>query len=350
MAYVQERKGKRGSSWRVQVRVKGRPVQTETFDRKTDAVRWAQQIEADLRAGRHLPVAEARRRTLSELIAAYRRSILPQYGPGERKRRASKLDWWDRRLGAWFLSDLTPARIAECRDELAEGKSLSGLPASPAGQVRYLAQLSHVLSYGVELEWIGDNPARRVRRPREPRGRVRFLSDAERKRLLAACLESTDRRLYPLVVLALSTGARQGELLQLRWPDVDLQRRQAIVHHTKNGDRKALPLVDVALAAIRQLASVRRLGTDLIFADRRGGAHFPRHAWDAALRESGISDFRFHDLRHTAASYLAMSGATLAEIAEVLGHRTLAMVKRYAHLSEQHTSSVVRRMEERFLR
>ena len=350
MAYVQERKGKRGSSWRVQVRVKGRPVQTETFDRKTDAVRWAQQIEADLRAGRHLPVAEARRRILSELIAAYRRSILPQYGPGERKRRASKLDWWDRRLGAWFLSDLTPARIAECRDELAEGKSLSGRPASPAGQVRYLAQLSHVLSYGVELEWIDDNPARRVRRPREPRGRVRFLSDAERKRLLAACLESTDRRLYPLVVLALSTGARQGELLGLRWSDIDLQRRLAVVHQTKNGDRKALTLVDVALAAIRQLASVRRLGTDLLFADRRGTARFPRHAWDAALREAKVSEFHFHDLRHTAASYLAMSGATLAEIAEVLGHRTLAMVKRYAHLSEQHTSSVVRRMEERFLR
>jgi integrase len=350
MACIEERKGKKGSSWRVQVRVKGHPVQTETFARKTDAVRWAQQIEADFRAGRHVPTSQARRRTLAELIAAYRQRVLPQYGAGERKRRASKLGWWDHRLGAWFLSDLTPARIAECRDELAEGKSLSGLPASPASQVRYLAQLSHVLSYGIELEWIADNPARRVRRPREPRGRVRFLSETERERLLAACREDADPRLYPLVLLALSTGARQGELLRLRWPDLDLQRRLAIVHHTKNGDRKALPLVDVALTAIRQLATLWRLGTDLVFADRRGVARFPRHAWDVTLRRAGVSEFRFHDLRHTTASYLAMSGATLAEIAEVLGHRTLAMVKRYAHLSEQHTSSVVRRMEERFLR
>ena len=110
----------------------------------------------------------------------------------------------------------------------------------------------------MELEWLHDNVARRVRRPREPRGRVRFLSDLERQRLLAACQESTDRRLHSLALLALSTGARQGELLRLRWPDLDLQRRLAVVHHTKNGDRKALPLVDTTIAAIRQLAKARR--------------------------------------------------------------------------------------------
>ena len=91
MAYIEERKGKKGSSWRAQVRVKGRPVQTETFARKTGAVRWAQQIEVDFRAGRYVPTGEVRRRTLSELIAAYRQNVLPQYGPGERQRRGRKL-------------------------------------------------------------------------------------------------------------------------------------------------------------------------------------------------------------------------------------------------------------------
>jgi len=110
-----------------------------------------------------------------------------------------------------------------------------------------------------------------------------------------------------------------------------------------------LPLAGRASELLRQMASVRRLGSNAVFAGRNGKALFPRDAWEAALVKAEISDFRFHDLRHTAASYLAMSGATLAEIAEVLGHRTLQMVKRYAHLTEQHTSSVVSRMNSKFL-
>lgn len=175
------------------------------------------------------------------------------------------------------------------------------------------------------------------------------MSEAERDGLLRACKASREARLYPLVVVAVSTGARQGELLGLRWRDVDLARGLAVVHETKNQERRTLPLAGVALQVLKDLARVRRLDTDLVFANRRGQAVFPRAAWEAALRRAGIEDFRFHDLRHTAASYLAMSGATLTEIAAVLGHKTLAMVKRYAHLTEQHTSSVVARMNDRFL-
>ena len=101
-----------------------------------------------------------------------------------------------------------------------------------------------------------------------------------------------------------------------------------------------------ALELLRDKSKVRRLDTDLIFANKSGRATFPRKAWETAVSEAKLEDFHFHDLRHSAASYLAMSGATLAEIAEVLGHKTLAMVKRYAHLTEQHTSAVVKRMND----
>ena len=178
---------------------------------------------------------------------------------------------------------------------------------------------------------------------------MRFLSDAERDRLLEACRESSEPRLYPMVVLAVSTGARQGELLQLRWPDVSLARGVAIVHHTKNGERSALPLTGRAVEVLKEHSQVRRVDTDLVFANENGTATFPRRAWELALRAAEIEDFRFHDLCHTAASYLAMSGATLAEIAEILGHKTLAMVKRYSHLTDQHSSKVVARMNAQFL-
>jgi integrase len=351
MARIEERVGRSGKiSWRVRVRLKGRRGQTATFPRKTDALRWAQRVESDLRAGRHFPSNEARRRTVSELLDRYRAEVLPQYSRREQGQRLGKLGWWEAQLGARCLADLSAASISECRARLARGEGLSGQPVSAATQTRYLATIKHVLSIARrEWEWLDENPAERVRAPREPRGRVRYLSEEERDRLLRACRASQNPTLYALAVIAVSTGARLGELLQLQWRDVDLQRGLATVHHTKNGERRSLSLRGIASEVLQELARVRRIDNDSVFCGRRGKVDFPRRAWLAALAEAKLEDFRFHDLRHTCASYLAMSGATLAEIAEVLGHKTLAMVKRYAHLTEQHTSSVVERMNAKFL-
>jgi len=191
----------------------------------------------------------------------------------------------------------------------------------------------------------------KVRREKEPGGRVRFLSNDERERLLTACKESVNTYLYPIVTIAISTGARYGEIMKLTWDDVDFERQRIILKDTKNGSTRAVPLAGLAFDEMKALSKVRRIDTKLIFASRNSkGKEKPvliRTSWETALRKAGIENFHFHDLRHTAASYLAMSGATLAEIAEVLGHKTLQMVKRYAHLSEQHVLSVVERMNQK---
>jgi integrase len=149
------------------------------------------------------------------------------------------------------------------------------------------------------------------------------------------------------VVLALATGARLGELLGLRWADVDLTRGVARLARTKNGEPRTLPLAGHALAILKARAAERRSDASFVFPSEHGRTPATlRKPWERALAEAGIADFRFHDLRHTAASYLAMTGATPTDIAAVLGHKTLAMVKRYAHLSDQHVSRVVARMNE----
>jgi integrase len=131
---------------------------------------------------------------------------------------------------------------------------------------------------------------------------------------------------------------------------VDLKRHTAIAHHTKNGERRALPLMGPAFTVLQERKRIRRIDTDLVFPDPSLTKHGRARPYDyakgfkMALQAAGIEDFRFHDLRHTAASYLAMNGATTAEIAAVLGHKTLQMVKRYSHLTEQHVSAVVERM------
>ncbi|MCW8971207.1 MAG: site-specific integrase [Rhodospirillales bacterium] len=146
----------------------------------------------------------------------------------------------------------------------------------------------------------------------------------------------------------LVSGARQGEILAIEWPQVDFARNVIHLDQIKNNERRAPPLVGHAYDLLRELHSKRRFDTHLAFPRPDGEKPvYIVNDWDKALATAEIEDFRFHDLRHTAASYLAMNGATLAEIAEILGHKTLQMVKRYAHLSEQHTASVVERMNEK---
>lgn len=347
MATISERRTESGERrYHAKVRLKGYPPQAATFHRKRDAERWAQSTEAALRERRYFKGTESERRTVGEVIERYMREILPAKRSARSQR--AQLLFWQRELGHLALTELTPSLIADCRDRLARGETPSGKPASPATQVRYLAALGHALTLAVrEWGWLDDNPARKVRRPKEPGGRVRFLSEKERTALLAACKKSRNPFLYPLVVLALSTGARLGELLGLRWADVDLTRGVARLTRTKNDEPRTLPLTGHALAVLRDLAGVRRRDSPLVFPSKHGRtpACFTK-PWERALAEAGIANFRFHDLRHTSASYLAMTGATPIEIAAVLGHKTLAMVKRYAHLSDPHVCQVVARMNE----
>ena len=338
------------SSYQVKVRLKGYPAETGTFERLTDARKWASATETAMREGRHFKTGEAKRRTMAELIGRYIQDVLPGK-PKNIRIQTQQLTWWRDQIGAYTLADITPSLIAEYRDKLAGGETVRGTQRSPATVNRYLAALSHVLTIAVtEWEWLDDSPMRKVRKPTESRGRVRFLTDDERPRLLKACKESGNSYLYPVVVLALSTGMRQGEIMGLSWDNVDLIKGRAILHETKNGERRAVAITGHALDLLKEMSKVRRIDSKLIFPSKEIAPQKPqkpmdlRTPWEAALKKAEISDFKFHDLRHSAASYLAMNGASLAEIAEVLGHKTLQMVKRYAHLSEGHTARVVESM------
>jgi integrase len=213
-----------------------------------------------------------------------------------------------------------------------------------------MALLSQAFTIAVqEWEWLDNNPMHKVRKPSLPQPRARFLSDRERARLLDACKSSPCHLLYPVVVVALATGARYSEVMNLTWQQVDLDRGVARLETTKNKERRTLPLAHHALEVMK--AHHEREGfpqEGWVFPREDGQAPMEiRKHWEAALDAADVRNFRFHDLRHSAASYLAMNGASLAEIAEVLGHKTLQMVKRYAHLSDAHIVDVVARMNKK---
>lgn len=378
MATIQKRQTKDGARFRVQVRLRGHPPVSANFERRTDARKWVQQTEAAIRDGRHFPTHEAKRRTLADLVDRQLAAVQTKR-PHDYARQKVLLGWWKRRLGDYTLFQCTPALIAESRDHLLReniGTKEAPRHRFPATANRHLSALSKAFSDAVrEWHWLHDNPLRRVAKERESPGRVRYLSDEEREALLEACRKSELTELYLIVMLALTTGMRRGEILGMRWSDVDLERRLIVLNKTKNRDRRSVPIVPEVLNLLREHGKVRQLGNDMVFpakprkpgrrkgkqnaaipapdaeaqSKEQGPLWFDEY-WYAALEQAKIQNFRFHDLRHTAASYLAMSGATVPEIAAVLGHRTLQMVKRYAHLSDQHTGAVVERMTRKFFK
>lgn len=349
-------------SYRAQVRVKGHETQSKTFPNKREAQQWATGVEAAIRENRNFPHLRAMRTSFSEVATRYRESVL--IGSKRAVKYDQHLQWWEKKLVGKTLGEITPDVVAKARDELAAGtyargkervNKRTGVVVSPKSYKRsgstvnrYLGTLSHLFTIA-KKDWrlVDKNPVTEISKKRESRGRVRFLSDEERERLLEACANSQWSSLLALVLLAISTGARRSELINLKWIDVDLKKSRAIVHETKNGDPRTLPLVGRALDAIRELKLKDSARSEYVFPQPSGFPgpylHFESH-WYAALEAAGIENMRFHDLRHTTASYLAQQGASLLEIADTLGHRTMAMVKRYAHLTQTHKVAAIERM------
>ena len=336
-----------GITFRVKIRLKGCEPQTATFERLTDARKWAAATESAIREGRHFKTVEAKKHNFAELVDRYTKEILPTKTAKLANDQKTQLAWFKTELGRYLLADVTPALIVQCRDKLLTENRDNGKPRSPASVVRYLSALSHAFKVAVnDWQWLEDSPMRKVKKPKEPRGRVRFLDDAERQRFLAACKDSKNKILYLCVILALSTGMRQAELMNLKWSDVFLDQGFIILHKTKNGERRRVPLSGHALDLLKEYYNKRNIDVELLFP----GLTHPnkpidlRSAFEQVLKIAQIKDFKWHDLRHCTASYLAMNGASLAEIAEILGHKTLSMVRRYAHFSDGHVSNVVASM------
>jgi integrase len=354
-------------SYRAQVRVGSRPSESATFPNKKEALAWAASVETAIREGKHFPHAAARRTSFDALAKDYVDTVLSKFDETQRATRTKQLMWWAERFRGITVAEVTADRITKARDECAAEtftKVRSGKPRTdkktgevippkqfkrtPATINRYMAALSHAMTFAMkERRLIDRNPVGDIPREKEPRGRTRFLSDAERTALLNACEKSEWAPLSALVLLAITTGARRGELISTKWANVDMRAGRALVQDSKNGEQRTLPLAGKALEALRALKLNDSARSVYVFPNPSGhpGAfeYFDSH-WYAALTEAGISGFHFHDLRHTTASMLAAQGCSLLEIADVLGHKTLAMVKRYSHLVVDHKAKVIERM------
>jgi len=355
MATIREYTNKNGKkSFHVEIRIKGYNPLRATFERKTDAKTWIGENESAMKLGKHLKDAEAKKHTLAELIDRYIDIELPQRKSDNEKFKMQLL-WWKGKIGACLLSDVTPSLLSQCKELLGTEESPKPkngkTTRSNATVNRYMACLSIVLTKAVkEWQWMDENPMMKVTKMKEPRGRIRFLSDDERKKLLEEC-KKLSYELYLVALIAISTGARFGEITGLKWQNIDFENSLFHFMDTKNGEDRGVPIPSIVHEELKEFSKVRSIKSDYIFIrpDGKKLIYF-RTKFDDAVENAKIENFRFHDLRHTAASYLAMNGASLLEIAEILGHKTLAMVQRYSHLTKKHTARLMEDTAEKRLR
>lgn len=210
----------------------------------------------------------------------------------------------------------------------------------PATVNRLLATLKHCIHKGYQWEMLTEDTLKRVRQVKllhENNRRLRYLSKEECQSLINACQGNT----RAIVITALNTGMRKGEILNLRWDNIDLVHGFILLDITKNGDRREIPINGTLKGVLHGIT--RRIDIPYIFHDSISGKPFQdvKRSYNTACRKAGIKDFHFHDLRHTFASHLVMAGVDITTVSRLLGHKTLTMTLRYSHLAPEHMSKAV---------
>ena len=212
----------------------------------------------------------------------------------------------------------------------------------PASVNRQLQCLKHIFTKAIEWGKVKENPVKKVKLFKENNKRVRYLSESEMESLLRACRESTTSSLYNIVLMALNTGMRRGEIFSLTWDDIDLERRIITIRETKGGEARRILFNDEVK---KLLENIQKTESPYLFTGRSGGRLDDIfNAFDRARNKAGLKDFKFHDLRHTFASYLVMGGVDLFTVKELLCHKDIKMTMRYSHLAPEHKMSAVNKI------
>jgi integrase len=357
VAAIRERRKADGTTvYHVQVRVAGFPARTASFRTKALAKKWATTIEAAMIEGKHFRSTEARRRSVADAIDRYLREEVPK--KRDKIAPKSRLAWWRAELGGRKLFEVSPALIVEKRDKLAKSKYQRARPGAKRSRVdesdvisyarsaatvnRYLAALAHVFTLARrEWHWLSHDPMGGVSKLPESRGRIRHLSDDERRTLLA--VTAKDQTLHTFVVIALSTACRAGELQKLTWADVDLKDGRLLFRETKNAQPRAVTLHGTARTLLEEHAKVRDLKGGRVFRSAKGQIYRYIPAFAAAVAAAGLTGFRFHDLRHSAATYLAGAGATEQQLRAIGGWKS-GVVSRYVHIAAKDAQAALEKL------
>lgn len=315
------------------VRIKGTRPQTKTFETRREAEDWITETEAKIRRDEFIDRREAQKTPLYDILQRYERLVAPTKRGGaselHRLRQLKRHPLAEKRL-----AQLGPADFSSYRDERL-------MKVSPGTVLRELGLLSSVLNCAIK-DWGYpiENPIPSIRRPTSPDHRDRRLRGDEEERLIGAARSASCRapQLADVIVLAIETGMRAGEILSLSPSNVFLDRHHVVLTHTKNGSKRVVPLSERAEEVLRRLTEKQDSEKLFTFYDTQGLSR----AFRSACKRAGIENLKFHDLRHEAASRLAMRIPSPATLAKILGWRTLQMAMRYYNPTVDELVRIVR--------
>lgn len=363
MAYIEKRINKNGEiSYIAQIRISGYGNEYKAFKLKTDAKEWAQKTESEIRENINFPKRKAQKYTVADIINKFIENELPKRKPKAQTEFKMVLDWYKNEIGSYYLSSLTTETLVNCREKLARkhkeipirnkarkklAPRLSEKTLAPATINKYMTYMRVVFAYCVnDLDILDFNPMAKVKKLSEKNARKRCLELNEIAKLLNAC-KKADYELYLCVLIALLAVARKGEIIHLTWGTVNLGEKGVFIFlNTKNGTDRGVPMCDFIkneLIAFKAKNKIRSLNNDYIFRTPDGkpkesliGKLFPK-----IVKQCGIEDFRFHDLRHTGASWQAKEGISQPITQALLGHKTSNMTNRYTHLDVEHLRNAI---------
>jgi len=327
---------KRGQVWWMSFVYRGKHYRksTETEDRKL-AKRIYDTIKGQIAENRWIPKLPCEDKTFGEMMDKYEAEHVSQ------KRSMRQYKGYIKNLRPFFgdhlLSEITPSVVNEYK--MKRRKDGVG----PASINRELAILKNAFNIALkQWGWVRENPVTRIPMEKEPKDRVRYLTDQEFERLHNACPDW----LKPIVLIARHTGMRKENILSLRWEQVDLFRRVIYLEHTKNDERLGIPLNDTMMGLFKRLSKVRHIKSSYVLCHKNGKRFIEvKTSFQAALREAEIEDFRFHDLRHCFASALVQRGVDLYQVQKLMGHKDGKMTQRYAHLAAENLRDAVLKLD-----
>ena len=232
-----------------------------------------------------------------------------------------------------FLYELNPQMIEKYKATRLE-------KVSPATVNRELACLKHMYTKAIEWGYLKRTPTKGIKQLKEPPGRLRYLEPDEIEALINECAE----HLQPIVITAVNTGMRKGEILNLKWSDIDLQNRRILIRKSKNNTSRIIPINQTLYEVFHTIKKVSK--NDYVYVDTNGHPFGDnKTGFMAAIRRAKIQNFRFHDLRHTFASHLVMQGVDLRTVQQIMGHKDIKMTMRYSHLSPSHVQEAVTKLD-----
>lgn len=315
-------------NWTASIRRKNHSGISKSFKHFSDAKSWASKTESELNL--HTPIKS--RRTLHEALSRFEKDILPLYK--SHAQRAGELRRFRHHFPDLPLRKITAHLITRYRDQRLE----TGVSGSTV--IKELNLLSKVFDVALrEWEWIIDNPVKKVRKPKAGKSRDRRLSEEETTTLINECERTNHHSMKNIILLAIETGMRQGELLNLHIEQINQGNHTLHLPDTKNGSPRDVPLSPTALSAIKAQIGIRETGK--LFDNWSTGNGF-RSSFKRLCKRLSLENFRFHDLRHEAASRLFEKGLNQFQVAAITGHKSLQSLQRYTHLRAEDLAKLLK--------